>query len=64
MSNALLLFSLMTGVDVSYKTIERLYSDEEVEIALFNLLVIMLKKKGINKINASKTWLAVGPVYP
>jgi len=52
MSNALLLFSLMTGVDVSYKTIERLYSDEEVEIALFNLLVIMLKKKGISKINA------------
>jgi len=52
MSNALLLFSLMTGVDVSYKTIERLYSDEEVEIALFNLLVIMLKKREISKINA------------
>lgn len=52
MSNALLLFSLMTGVDVSYKTIERLYSDEEVELALFNLLVLMLKKKEINKINA------------
>ncbi|MDO9580941.1 MAG: ISNCY family transposase [Bacteroidales bacterium] len=52
MSNALLLFSLMTGVDVSYKTIERLYSDEEVEIALFNLLVILLKKKDINKIDA------------
>lgn len=52
MSNALLLFSLMTGVDVSYKTIERLYSDEEVEIALFNLLVLVLKKKEINKINA------------
>jgi len=52
MSNALLLFSLMTGVDVSYKTIERLYSDEEVEIALFNLLVILLKKKEITNINA------------
>lgn len=52
MSNALLLFSLMTGVDVSYKTIERLYSDEEVEIALFNLLVIMLNKKGISEIDA------------
>lgn len=52
MSNALLLFSLMTGVDVSYKTIERLYSDEEVEIALFNLLVILLKKREIKKINA------------
>lgn len=52
MSNALLLFSLMTGIDVSYKTIERLYSDEEVGIALFNLLVIMLKKKEIKKIDA------------
>jgi len=41
----------MTGVDVSYKTIERLYSDEEVEIALFNLLVILLKKKEISKID-------------
>jgi len=51
MSNMLLLFSLMTGVDVSYKTIERLYSDEEVEIALFNLLVILLKKKEISKID-------------
>lgn len=52
MSNALLLFSLMNGCDVSYKTIERLYSDEEVEISLFNLLVILLKKKEINKIDA------------
>jgi len=52
MSNALLLFSLMTGVDVSYKTIERLYSDEEVEIALFNLLVILLRKKEIKNIDA------------
>jgi len=52
MSNMLLLFSLMTGVDVSYKTIERLYSDNEVEIALFNLLVILLKKKEISKIDA------------
>lgn len=52
MSNALLLFSLMTGIDVSYKTVERLYSDGEVELALFNLLVILLKKKGISKIDA------------
>jgi len=30
-------FSLLSGIDVSYKTIERLYSDEEVEMALHNL---------------------------
>lgn len=52
MSNMLLLFSLMIGVDVSYKTIERLYSDNEVEIALFNLLILLLKKKNVNNINA------------
>jgi len=32
---------------VSYKTIERLYSDREVILVLHNLHVIMLKKKGI-----------------
>lgn len=52
MSNTLLLFSMMTGIDVSYKTIERLYSDDEVKAALFNLLILILKKKGISKIDA------------
>ena len=52
MSNMLLLFSMMTGIDVSYKTVERLYSDDEVEAALFNLLILLLKKKGISKIDA------------
>jgi len=36
------LFSLITGIDRSYKTIERLYSDPEVEAALFNLWVLIL----------------------
>lgn len=52
MSNALLLFSLMTGIDVSYKTVERLYSDGEVEAALFNLIILLLKKKKVEKIDA------------
>ena len=51
MSCMLLLFSLMTGVDVSYKTIERLYSDAETEAALFNLLVLMLRKKKVFEID-------------
>lgn len=45
------LFSMMTGIDISYKTVERLYSDAEVETALHNLLILILKKKKINKIN-------------
>lgn len=47
MSNMLLMFSLLSGIDVSYKTVERLYSDEEVELALHNLHVLILRKKGV-----------------
>ena len=43
------IFSLLSNVDVSYKTIERLYSDEAVKLAIFNLYSLLLKKKGIEK---------------
>lgn len=46
-------FSLLSGVDVSYKTIERLYSDEQVELALHNLHLLILKKKGIEVADTS-----------
>lgn len=49
MSNMLVIFSLLTNVDVSYKTVERLYSDDKVRIALHNLHKIILKKKGIKE---------------
>jgi len=52
MSYMLMLFSLMTGIDVSYKYVERLYSDPETEAALFNLLILLLKKKKVNEIDA------------
>ena len=45
------LFSMMTGIDISYKTVERLYSDPKVETALHNLLILILKKKKINEID-------------
>lgn len=45
------LFSLLTGMDRSYKTIERLYSDKEVEVALFNLFVLILKKRKVKEID-------------
>jgi transposase len=47
MSFMLIVFSWLTDVDVSYKTIERLYSDQEVILVLYNLHVLILKKKGI-----------------
>lgn len=46
-------FSLLSGIDISYKTVERLYSDPEVEMAIHNLHALILKKKGIQKVDAS-----------
>jgi len=43
-----IMFSLLTNIDVSYKTIERLYSDETVRLAIFNLHSLLLKKKNID----------------
>lgn len=42
----LVIFSMISGIDASYKTIERLYSDDEVVIAVHNIHVLILKKKG------------------
>lgn len=43
---ALEAFQPLFGFDVSYKTIERLYSDEEVKAALHNLFVLLLEEEG------------------
>lgn len=53
MASMLAIFSILSGIDVSYKTIERLYSDEEVEMALHNLHVLILKKKGVKDVDAA-----------
>jgi len=45
------LFSVITGIDRSYKTIERLYSDNEVKMALYNLWILMLKKKNVDNVD-------------
>jgi len=47
------LFSLITGIDRSYKTIERLYSDPEVEAALFNLWILILKKRNVKEVDVT-----------
>jgi len=51
MTHMLIIFSWLTDIDVSYKTIERLYSDQEVQLALHNLHFLILKKKGIKQVD-------------
>jgi len=51
-ANTLELFSMLGGTDISYKTVERLYSDNFLELALFNLLILTLKKRGVKEIDA------------
>lgn len=49
MASMLAVFSLLSDIDVSYKTVERLYSDPEVEMAIHNLHILILKKRGVKK---------------
>ena len=53
MSTSLVAFSLLSGIDVSYKTVERLYSDEEVLLVLQNMHALLLKKKGVKHVDCS-----------
>jgi len=43
------IFSWLTDIDISYKTVERLYSDDQVILALHNLHQLILKKKALQK---------------
>lgn len=47
------LFSLLSDIDVSYKTIERLYSDEEVILVLYNIHILILQRKNIKNVDCS-----------
>lgn len=49
MAAMLTMFSMLSGVDVSYKSVERLYSDEEVALVLHNLHMLILQEKGIKE---------------
>lgn len=53
MAIMIVIFSWLTDIDISYKTVERLYSDDQVILALHNLHQLILKKK------ASPTLIAV-----
>jgi len=45
--------SLSEDIDILYKTIERLYSDEQTTLTIHNLHVLILKKKGIKELNTT-----------
>jgi CRISPR/Cas system CSM-associated protein Csm2 small subunit len=42
------LFEPLFGFKVSYKSIERLYSDGEVRLALHNLFILLLRDEGVS----------------
>jgi len=51
LADMIFIFSLMAGVDVSYKTIERAYDDELVKLILHNLFMLMVKEKLIDDVD-------------
>lgn len=53
MAGMMVLFTWLTSIDISYKTIERLYSETLVQMALYNLHVLILKKKGLRNIDCA-----------
>ena len=53
MAFSLVAFSLLSGPEVSYKTVERLYSDPEVAVALVNLHTLMLRRRGVRRVDAT-----------
>ena len=50
-ANLLDLFSIVAGTDISYKTVERLYSDDKIILGLHNLFILTLNKRGIKNID-------------
>ena len=48
MEDLLVLFEPLFGVKVSYKSIERLYSDPEVKTVLHNLFILLLRDEGVS----------------
>ena len=51
MASMIAIFSLLSEIDVNYKTVERLYSDQKVEMAIDNLHTLILTKKGVKNID-------------
>ena len=52
-ANMLDIFSMLSGMDISYKSVERLYSDDHVVIAIHNLHALVLRRKGVDHARAT-----------
>ena len=53
MSKTLMLFAYLQNIDISYKTIERLYDDERIRIILLNMNSLIYKELNLTRSNAS-----------
>ena len=53
MSEMLMLFAYLTNIDLSYKTIERLYDDERIKLILMNINSLIREELNIKSSNAS-----------
>ena len=53
MAGLMSLFGAFCGIDISYKTIERLYSDKLVRMILHNMFVLTIKQKCDKKVDTS-----------
>lgn len=53
MANFLAFFTALTGIDLSYKSVERVYSDELARLVIHNMYVILLRRKGIKAADTS-----------
>ena len=53
MSEMLMLFAYLQDIDLSYKTVERLYDDERIKIILLNMNSLIHKELNIKSSNAS-----------
>ena len=53
MAGLLSLFGAFCGIDISYKMIERLYSDELVRMALHNMFILTIKQKCDKKVDTT-----------
>ena len=53
MSEMLMLFAYLQNIDISYKTVERLYDDKRIQIILLNMNSLIRKELNLTKSNAS-----------
>lgn len=53
MANMLAMFTALTDIDISYKTVERIYSDELARLTIHNTFLMLAGRKGIKNADVS-----------